>query len=212
MRRLFITFIFFIPLAVLAQAGEDELVNVKELIPNVVLDIKYSSVDNFTDQKLYTTNECFLMIKTIKMLQGIQDSLSKITEFNNHTYPQGIGIKIYDGYRPRAVQYLMWEILPNTVYVANPATGSVHNRGGAVDISLVDLATGEELLMPTEFDFFGDEAHHFYTGDLPQEAINNRELLRTVMEKFGFNYYVIEWWHYTLPSPSNYPLLDFQMK
>ena len=104
-------------------------------------------------------------------------------------------------------------ILPDPKYVADPANGSVHNRGGAVDVSLVDLATGEELYMPTEFDYFGDLASHGWTIGLSAEQIANRELLKTMMEQVGgLASYSAEWWHYSWGPASSYPLLDFQMK
>lgn len=195
-----------------AQNEQDELVNLKDLIPDIVLDLRYNTIDNFANQKLYSTDEALLMLKAAKRLKIIQDSLRKITSYNDKDYPQGLGIKIYDAYRPRAIQYLMFEIFPNPTYVADPTTGSIHNRGGAVDLSLIDRATGEELVMPTVFDWFGPEAGHDYQN-LPADAIANRSLLRIVMTQVGgFEIYDSEWWHYEYPGASNFPLLDFQMK
>jgi len=196
--------VLFLPPALThAQSADDELVNVKELIPDIAIDLKYNTVDNFLHQKMYTTDECLLAMGTVKQLKKVQDSLRTL----------GLGLKIFDGYRPRAVQYLMFEIFPNPVYVADPATGSNHNRGGAVDLTLVNLATGQELLMPTAFDFFGNEASHGWTIGMTQEQINNRVFLLAMMETVGgFTRYDAEWWHYTYsPSLAN-PLLDFQMK
>ena len=185
------------------QTAGDELVNVRHLIPGIVLDLRYNTVDNFCNQKLYSTDECLLLHTAVERLQVVQDSLRA----------RGLGLKIYDGYRPRAVQYLMWEIYPDPAYVADPATGSIHNRGGAVDVSLVDLASGQELNMPTEFDYFGPEAGHGWTIGLSAEQIANRELLLDMMQRVGgFSPYSAEWWHYTVPAGSSYPLLDFQMK
>lgn len=208
MRALFILIVF--PLLIAAQ--DDELVYVKDLIPDVVLDLKYNTLDNFTGQKLYTTNECMLALATVKRLIIIQDSLRNIRQFNGHNYPQGLGIKIWDGYRPRAVQYLMWEILPDPTWVADPNSGSVHNRGGAVDLTLVNLSNGQELDMPTPFDFFGDEAHHGY-NNLPAHVIANREFLKAMMTQVGdFSIYSNEWWHYSYQPARSFPLRDFQMK
>jgi len=191
------------PCILAAQSADNELVNVKELIPDIVLDLKYSTTDNFVSQKLYTTNECLLAQGLVKRLSIVQDSLRS----------RGLGLKLFDGYRPRAVQYLMWEIFPNSTYVADPATGSKHNRGGAVDLTLVNLATGQELLMPTAFDYFGNAASHGWTIGLSAEQIANRELLRSMMESVGgLTRYDAEWWHYEHgPSLTN-PLMDFQMK
>jgi D-alanyl-D-alanine dipeptidase len=168
-----------------------------------VLDLRYNTKDNFLHQKLYSTDVCLLAHGALTQLSKVQDSL--------HT--RGLGLKMYDCYRPRTVQYLMWEIFPNPAYVADPASGSVHNRGGAIDCSLVNLATGSELFMPTPFDWFGPEASHFYTTGLTQEQVDNRELLRDMMERVGgFERYNAEWWHYTWTAPSTLPLLDFQLK
>jgi len=202
MKNLLVSLLIWMPAMVLAQSTDDELVNVKELIPGIVIDLKYNTMDNFFQQKLYTTNECFLAHGAARALKRVQDSL--------HT--RGLGVKIWDGYRPRAIQYLMWEILPDSRYVADPASGSVHNRGGAVDLTLIDLSTGQELPMPTPFDFFGPQAGHDFMN-LPADVIANRTLLRTMMENVGgFSTYITEWWHYTYNPASGYPLMDFQMK
>ncbi|MBP7460381.1 MAG: M15 family metallopeptidase [Candidatus Delongbacteria bacterium] len=211
MKRIVVLLCFF-RLGALAQTDQDELVNLKDYIPDIVVDLRYNTVDNFASQKLYSTDEALLMLKAAKGLVLIQDSLRRITHYNGKDYPQGLGLKIYDGYRPRAIQYLMFEIFPDPTFVADPTTGSIHNRGGAVDLSIVDRATGEELQMPTVFDWFGPEAGHDYQ-DLPADAIANRLLLKTMMTQVGgFEIYDAEWWHYSIPGASNYPLLDFQMK
>ena len=195
--------LFLLPMSLHSQSSDAELVNVKELIPDIVLDLKYSTVVNFTSQKLYTTNECLLARGMVNRLAVVQDSLRM----------RGLGLKIYDGYRPRAVQYLMFEIYPDPTFVADPATGSKHNRGAAVDLTLIDLATGAELSMPTVFDYFGDAAAHGWTIGLSAEQIANRQLLLSMMVNVGgLTSLASEWWHYEHgPSMSN-PLYDFQMK
>jgi zinc D-Ala-D-Ala dipeptidase len=195
--------VLFVVSAGSAQTADDELINIKHLIPDIVLDLRYNTVDNFCAQKLYTTDECMAAHGTVRRLQVVQDSLRG----------RGLGLKVYDAYRPRSVQYLMFEIFPNPIYVADPASGSVHNRGGAVDVSLVDAATGVELNMPTEFDDFSNMAHHGWTVGLTSEQIANRELLLDMMTRVGgFDMYSNEWWHYTVPGASTYPLLDFQLR
>lgn len=195
-----------------AQSSSNELVRVKDLIPDIVLDLKYNTTNNFTHQKLYTTNECYLVLDAVKRLKVVQDSLKKIKSLNGKNYPQGIGIKIWDGYRPRAIQYLMWEIYPDPTFVADPKNGSIHNRGGAVDLTLVDLSTGKEINMPTGFDDFSPAAAHGFDKLLP-EIKANRDFLLNIMTNFGgFEPYTAEWWHYSTPGASNLPLLDFQMK
>jgi D-alanyl-D-alanine dipeptidase len=199
----FLAILVALPLCANAQSADDELVSVKELIPDIVLDLRYATTDNFLHQKLYTINEALLARGAVKHLQLVQDSLRKV----------GLGLKIYDGYRPRAIQYLMWEIFPNPVYVADPGTGSNHNRGGAVDLTLVDRTTGKELLMPTPFDWFGPEAGHDWYSGLNAEQVANRTLLKNMMEIVGgFSSYASEWWHYAYDPALANPLMDFQMK
>ena len=115
---------------------------------------------------------------------------------------------------PRSVQYIMFDIFPDPTFVANPATGSSHNRGGAVDLTLIDLATGEELTMPTGFDDFTNRASHSYPDEyLPPEVSSNRRFLKNIMMNVGgLVPYNAEWWHYSIPNNKDYPLLDFQMK
>ncbi|NUN69647.1 MAG: M15 family metallopeptidase [Bacteroidetes bacterium] len=203
-------FLSLSPLVVQAQSGSDELVNIKELIHDIVIDVRYNTTDNFVTkysgapQKLYTTDECLVSRAAAERLIVIQDSLRK----------RGLGLKMYDGYRPRSVQYFMYETLPveYRAYLANPDQGSHHNRGAAVDVSLVDLATGKELAMPTAFDYFGPEAGHDYTHPDPQ-VNQNRILLRSMMLDVGkFTEYVVEWWHYQLPAATGFPLVDYQLK
>lgn len=217
----FLMILFLFPLLLNAQDGDDELVNPKDLIHDIVIDLRYSTPDhkflNLPEgdmplPKFYTCNESLMVLKLVDALKLAQDSLRNIRTHNGKKYPLGIGIKIWDGYRPRAVQYLFWEIYPNPTYIADPNSGSMHNRGGAVDLTLIDLATGNELLMPTEFDDFSVKASHGFS-DLPQEAIANRELLRDIMVNIaGLSTYGAEWWHYNLPAANSYPLNDFQMK
>lgn len=218
MKRLL--FLFFIPIVAFSQTATDELINPKELIPDIVIDLRYSTKDHkFLNlpqgdmplPKFYTVNECLVLSTAAKLLKVAQDSLRKIRTHNGISYPQGIGIKIWDGYRPRAVQWLFWEIFPNSTYIADPSSGSKHNRGGAIDLTLVNLATGAELPMPTLFDDFSAQASHSYTN-LPPNILANRLLLKSVMNFAGFSEYEAEWWHYEIPYASTYPLLDFQTK
>jgi len=221
MKNILIVLMIFLTQKGFCQSAEDELVNPKELIHDVVIDLRYSTAahkflnlpsGDISLPKFYTANECLLLRKAVDQLKIAQDTLRKITFHDGVSYPQGIGIKIWDGYRPRAVQYLLYAIYPNPVYIADPASGSKHNRGGAVDLTLIDLATGNELQMPTLFDDFSDKASHSY-NNLPANVIANRNLLKTIMVNVaGFILYEAEWWHYEVPGASTYPLLDFQMK
>ena len=118
---------------------------------------------------------------------------------------EGLGLKLFDCYRPRSVQYKLWEIFPQPGYVADPRTGSIHNRGGAVDLTIVDH-TGQALDMGTEFDFFGPKANHNYTK-LPAEVLANRSKLKALLQKHGFTAIRSEWWHYNF-SVEEYDLAD----
>jgi len=211
MKHFMLLLIFYTAVA-FSQSAPDELVCVKEFIPDIVIDLKYNTVDNFLSQKMYTTDECYLARNVVDRLAIIQDSLRNILTHDSISYPQGLGLKIWDGYRPRSVQFLMWEILPDPTYVANPYTGSSHNRGAAVDVTLVDLSTGDELEMPTYFDDFSEMASHTYMN-LPANVIANRTLLKNMMTQIGgLSLYNAEWWHYSYPAATSYPLLDFQLK
>jgi len=166
-------------------------VNLKNYSNDFVYDMKYATSDNFLKAKVYDCAECFLRFKTVKALIEANDSFIKM----------GYKIKLFDCYRPLDIQKKMWKIVPNPSYVADPSKGSIHNRGGAVDITLVD-AYGKELDMGTPFDFFGPEAGHDYPN-LSQEIKDNRELLKKVMIEKGFNIFDSEWWHYNLKSALN---------
>lgn len=164
-------------------------------------DMKYATDDNFLNKTVYSCDDCLIR-------KAVADALKRA---NTQLIAQGFRIKFYDCYRPVAVQHQMWEIYPNAKYVANPnTTGSIHNRGGAVDITLVDL-DGHELNMGTSFDHFGKEAHHAYTN-LPDTVLANRRLLKKTMEAHGFKPITSEWWHYNFKLARNYALSDFSVK
>ncbi len=165
-------------------------VNLKDYSADFVYDMKYATEDNFLKAKVYDCAECFLRFKTVKAL----------VKANTKFIKKGYHIKIYDCYRPLDIQKRMWKIVSNPEYVADPAKGSIHNRGGAVDITLVD-ADGKELDMGTSFDFFGPEASHYF-DNLSDEVKQNRALLKRIMKKSNFNSFDSEWWHYNLKNAS----------
>ena len=171
--------------------NDTTFVNLKEYSQDFVYDMKYASEDNFLKAKVYDCAECFLRLKTVTAL----------VEVNKKFMEKGYKIKIFDCYRPLDIQKKMWKIVSNPEYVANPAKGSIHNRGGAVDITLVDN-DGKELDMGTSFDFFGVEAGHNYPN-ISAAVKGNRELLKTIMINTGFNSFDSEWWHYNLKSGLN---------
>lgn len=172
-------------------------VELKKVNPNIILDIRYATENNFLERPVYPSARCFVLKTVAFKLDSIQKELEQ----------RGLGLKIYDGYRPLSVQKQMWQILPDSRYVANPVKGSRHNRGAAVDVTLVD-SNGVELEMPTGFDDFTQRAAHGFM-DLPGQVIKNRELLRTIMEKHGFVHLKSEWWHYDLKNYDQYPVVDY---
>lgn len=172
-------------LSQLIDPRNEDLVRVKDYIPEVIVDLKYATEDNFTGQVIYDFEDVFLRYGTVMKLCAVHEELAK----------QGLGLKIWDGFRPVSAQFKLWEVCPDDTYVANPNRGfSNHSRGFAVDITLVD-SEGNELEMPTEFDDFSGNANRSYYGCSPQEA-TNAKLLQAIMEKHGFAGYWGEWWHF----------------
>lgn len=192
--------------AISANAQEDAIktvsdttfVNLRDYSGEFVFDMKYATAENFLKSKVYDCAECYMRLKTAEAL----------IRANNAFLKRGYRIKIFDCYRPLDIQKKMWEIVPNPQYVANPAKGSIHNRGGAVDITLVDK-NGVELDMGTSFDFFGPEAGHNY-ADMPANVIANRKLLKKIMQRSGFKTFESEWWHYNLKDAAKNPISNFK--
>ncbi|MEK8180684.1 M15 family metallopeptidase [Flavobacterium buctense] len=172
------------------ETDDYAFVNLKNYSNDFVFDMKYATPDNFLKEKVYPCGECFLRVKTIKSL----------LEANKAFLDKGYKIKLYDCYRPIAIQKQMWKIVPNPTYVANPKKGSIHNKGGAVDITLVD-SLGIELNMGTKFDFFGEEASHNYSN-LSKDILENRKFLKEIMLQHNFKSFDSEWWHYNLTNSS----------
>lgn len=173
------------------------LVEVKEVIPDAVLDLRYATEHNFLGKRVYPEDAtCLLRKETVERLRRAADVLRR----------QGFRIRLYDCYRPLSVQWAMWKIFPKPGYVADPHHGSNHNRGTAVDLTLADK-DGMEVEMPTGFDNFTPAAHHGYTG-ASAAAIRHREILREAMEGAGFKRIRMEWWHYDLPHATRFPILD----
>jgi D-alanyl-D-alanine dipeptidase len=191
----FFLVIFFSTTTLLLAQNEESIadstfVNLKDYSADFVYDMKYATTDNFLKAQVYDCAECFLRLKTVKAL----------VKANSKFVQKGYRIKIFDCYRPLDIQKRMWKIVSNPEYVADPAKGSIHNRGGAVDITLVD-ASGKELDMGTTFDFFGPEASHYYEN-LTDKVKQNRLLLKKIMKKSNFISFDSEWWHYNLKKAS----------
>ena len=172
------------------------LIDIRKVNSKIALDIRYATTNNFLKRKLYPTARCVLRGAAARRLSQVQQDLEK----------KGFGLKVYDCYRPLSVQKLMWKVKPDSRYVANPANGSRHNRGAAVDLTLVDR-NGKELEMPTGFDDFTVKAHRNYTGASAQ-AKKNRKLLEDAMKKYGFIPLPTEWWHFDAPGWDKFVILD----
>ncbi len=179
------------------QLQHQGLVNIHTLTPDILVDLKYSSTDNFLGADTYGDLEnCYLQPKAAAMLDEAQKFLKRI-------HPE-LTLLVYDGARPRSVQRKMWALVagtPSQGYVANPDRGSVHNFGSAVDLTLATNA-GAPLDMGTAFDYFGKlaqprhEERFLKEGKLTSKQIKNRDLLRQVMTHAGFQSISIEWWHF----------------
>lgn len=173
-------------------------VNLKDYSKDFVYEMRYATKNNFLKQKVYDCASCYLRLKTVKSLVRANDDFMK----------KGFKIKIYDCYRPLDVQKKMWKIVSDPNYVANPAKGSIHNRGGAVDISLVDNKD-KNLDMGTDFDFFGKEAAHDFKG-LSDTIVKNRIFLKTIMMQNNFKIFDSEWWHYNLVDSNKDNISNFK--
>ena len=182
----------------LSQFKDSSFVVLKMIDTTFQYDMKYATLDNFLKVKVYDCPDCLVRSKTAKQLIKANNSFKKL----------GYKIKFFDCYRPLYIQKKMWGIYPDKRYLANPVKGSNHNRGSAVDITLVNNL-GDELDMGTVFDFFGREAHHAYQN-LPQNVLDNRKLLKSVMEANGFWGITSEWWHYNLAKSYQYKVSDFK--
>ena len=156
-----------------------------------LLDIRYATDNNFVSKIMYPCGRCILRSEAASPLIKLQKELSK----------DDLGLKFFDCYRPSSVQQLLWDKVPDARYVTPPEKGSMHNRGVAVDLTLVRISTGEELPMGTEYDHFGIEAYHSYTDHSPK-VHQNRTLLKSKMHSIGFKSIRTEWWHYSFTHGS----------
>jgi len=196
MKNLFFSFVILFTISLSNAQHDSSLVEIVKINPRILLDMRYATENNFLKKAVYPEAKCFLRFEATRALSEVQKELETI----------GLGLKVFDGYRPLDVQRKMWEILPNPSYVADPKSGSRHNRGMAVDLTLVDKS-GTPLPMPTEFDSFEKKAGHKYQA-LPDKVKLNRWILKTVMEKHGFKAISSEWWHYDYRGWRKYKVLD----
>ncbi len=181
----------------LASNPQKELVNLDGFVPGIVLDIRYATKNNFTGEKIYNLARAYARRPVAEALKKAQAEFAKA----------GVGIKIYDAYRPYKATVKFYELYRDTTYVASPYRGSRHNRGCALDMTIVDLKTGKEIPMPTEFDSFKKEA--WPTTPVKDPVIKkNRDLIISVMERNGFKVNASEWWHFDFVGYQKYEVLD----
>lgn len=178
---------------------QSELVELIKVDPTLTLDIRYAGPNNFLGFPVYPEARAFLQKEAAEALKRVNAELRG----------QGQGLLILDAYRPHSVTQLMWDKTPlaQRAYVADPAKGSRHNRGAAVDLTIRSLTTGKPVAMPSRYDDFSEKAHHSYQG-ASAEARANRAKLRALMEKHGFQALSNEWWHYDFGGWEKYPILD----
>lgn len=176
-----------------------DLVELVTLDPSLKLDVRYATRNNFVGRPVYAQARAFLQRPAAEALVRVQHALRA----------QGYGLLIFDGYRPWRVTKTFWDVTPPAQrdFVANPRKGSKHNRGCAVDLSLYDLATGQEVPMPSPYDDFTEKAHPDYAGGTPEERAA-RDLLRRAMRAEGFSVEPNEWWHFNYEDWKLYPILD----
>jgi zinc D-Ala-D-Ala dipeptidase len=180
--------------------GQTTLVDATVAAPDLRLDVRYATPRNFTGRTLYPAARCLLRPEVAARLARAQAAART----------QGYGLLVFDCYRPLSVQRVMWQLVPDERYVADPANGSRHNRGAAVDLTLVDAA-GVPVAMPTDYDDFTPRAHRDYT-DLPPETLANRATLERIMKDAGFTGLPTEWWHFDANGWDQYDVLDVPLK
>ena len=175
------------------------MIELTKLSRSIKLDIRYATGDNFVGRPVYTEARAFMQRPAAEALVRVHKLLKK----------EGLGLVIFDGYRPWAVTKLFWEVTPEDKrkYVADPRRGSKHNRGCAVDLSIYDLKTGRPLPMPSEFDDFSEKASPDYPGGTAEER-SNRDKLRRLMESEGFKVNSEEWWHFDHKDWSEYAIYN----
>ena len=187
--------------AALKSNPEKELIDLEKFIPGIVLDIRYATTDNFMKEKIYSLAKAYARKPVAEALKKAQNDLSK----------QGLGVKIYDAYRPYKATVKFYETYHDTTYVASPYRGSRHNRGCALDMTIVNLKTKAELKMPTGFDSFSKDAWPSTPISDPL-ASKNRKLIIDAMEKHGFKVNASEWWHFDFIGWKKFEVMDIDFE
>src|ERR1700755_1759636 len=180
-----------------------DLVELIKLDGTIKLDVRYATANNFAGRAVYKEARAFLQRPAAEALLRVSRALKS----------KGYGLAVFDAYRPWFVTKLFWDITPEDKkqFVANPARGSRHNRGCAVDLTLYDLKTGREVPMTGDYDEMSERSHINYAGGTTEQR-RLRDLLRAAMEAEGFAVYEPEWWHYDYKDWKQYPILNLDFK
>ena len=174
----------------------DPLVDLRRLVPDALLDVRYARRDNAFETAFYPQDGAWLRRSAALKVARAAEALRK----------RGLRLIVYDAYRPLSIQRRMWEIRPDARFVADPYHGSLHNRGAAIDAGLAD-ESGRPLEMPSDFDDFSARASH-HSPFATAEALRHAGWLREAMEKAGLEALPEEWWHYFDPHLRDAPLID----
>lgn len=180
---------------------ENAFLDMRQLLSSAKFDVTYATENNFLKRRLYPTADVFLRRPAAEALVRVAKRLA----------PSGLGLILYDGYRPYAVTVTFFEEVGDTTFVAHPRKGSKHNRGMAIDLSLFDLRTGKLLPMPSAYDEASLRAWHNYADGDP-ETLKNRAILKDAMVAEGFEVFPYEWWHYDYKGWQNCVTYDLWHK
>lgn len=176
-----------------------QLIDIAKEIPNIKVDCVYATNRNFTGRKIYQKPVCYLLKQVADQLKKVQKELNE----------QGLGLLVWDAYRPFGAQQRLYDAAPDKKYVANPKMGGRHTRGTTVDLTIIRLSDGLQLDMGTGHDDFTSKAH-YASDQISQTARANRTLLHDLMIKHGFEQLPHEWWHYDFNNWRNYPVLEIE--
>ncbi len=180
---------------------QKELIDLEKFIPGIALDIRYATTSNFTNEKIYNLAKAYARKPVAEAVKKAQAELKS----------KGLGIKVFDAYRPYKATVKFYEVYHDTTYVASPYKGSRHNRGCAIDMTIFNLKTGKELKMPTGYDSF-QKAAWPSTPVKDPEIKRNRDLIISVMQKQGFKVNGSEWWHFDFTGWKNFEVLDIDFE
>lgn len=180
----------------LKMLNEHGLVRVQDVDPSIIIDLKYATTDNFAKRKIYPFTTCLLR----------EETAGKLANANKILKSKGYTIKIFDAFRPPVVQEIFWQLVKDRRFIADPSRGgSIHNKGCAVDITMVNQ--NGEVEMPTKFDDFTEKASRM-NNNISNEAKYNLDILTSAMVENGFNYIQTEWWHFDDADADKYEVID----